>query len=539
MADGEKYPQSDSNVAEARALSTTARLRPSASAPPSAKRKPGGDGGPISPDLIFVGYSHDSDERWLQQVLLPFKPSKAHGLIEVFSDQSLKGGDRWHPRIQAHIQRAKVAILLIDSHFLASSYCLNDELTPLLERQERGELEIIPLLVERCHWMLFPSLQSLQIQTFNKMALAEIPPNLLQAYLSDFAWEVLESLGVTPPEDPDPDQPNPGAPNALVDQSVSVTGLLDGKRRFGRPRDVKGFDVFPYYGIAWPDLVAERPIDVLRDRRADGDLHDLHLGWPAGVDGEAEFFVSGDELRKFKVELDSGISGKPRHVLVFGGGGGRTGESTLALLLKCLKQEPIFVDRPLRLPDGTLDRAFNAHGFADFIGTALRDMARLAADDLHLWLDGPGNTAEADAFNGQRPMELARIETVNYDGLIDLTWDREEERWVHPGTLPPFQSRVIQVRSARVNNMGYLVEIPLEKLDFGRVLYGFIADGRSIFVDPKVDHDFKCTFLEVFSIDEACNLAEDFRGDGGWPPIYIPVVDLTNTCRSTGELLPF
>lgn len=237
MADRKKFPKSDPEVVEVRALPKTVGLRRSTrSLPPGLESKRGGNGSPDPTDLIFIGYAHES-ERWLEQVRLPFKPAEGLGLIEVFSDKDIAGGDFWKHRIPSKIRQAKLAILLIDSYFLNSKYCLEDEVPLLLERQERGEIRIIPILVEPCHWWLFPWLEQLQLHTFDKLALSELPRNRVQTHLSAFAREILESLGVIP-EQPDPDRPSPGSPVVTLGAPSGSVIQLD-RHRFGWARDIK------------------------------------------------------------------------------------------------------------------------------------------------------------------------------------------------------------------------------------------------------------------------------------------------------------
>ncbi|HSF38176.1 MAG TPA: toll/interleukin-1 receptor domain-containing protein [Thermoanaerobaculia bacterium] len=245
MADGEKFPKSDPKVVEVRALPTTASLRRSTrSLSPGVERKRGGNGTPQPSDLIFIGYAHESD-RWLAQVRLPFKPAEQLGKVEVFSDRDIADGEDFEDSIESRLRRAKVAILLIDSHFLTSEYSLTKEVPLLLEREARGEVRIIPILVEHCHWWLFPWLQRIQIRKFDKLALSELPRNRVQTHLSAFAWEILESLGVKPPEQPDPDRPSPGSPVVTLGAlGGSVVRLLNARHRFGRARDVKDLAAF-------------------------------------------------------------------------------------------------------------------------------------------------------------------------------------------------------------------------------------------------------------------------------------------------------
>lgn len=86
----------------------------------------------IEKPLYFVSYAHeDSDWRTL---LFERSIGTTLGDCLVWSDEQLRGGDRWRDEIRQQLGRCSVAVLLVSPHFLDSSFIARDELPEILER---------------------------------------------------------------------------------------------------------------------------------------------------------------------------------------------------------------------------------------------------------------------------------------------------------------------------------------------------------------------------------------------------------------------
>jgi hypothetical protein len=110
----------------------------------------------MSNTTVFISYAHadnvstDPDQRWLERMKKHLAPLGFANIIEVATDQDLALGDDWHARIQADLQRAHAAVLLISPDFLASKYIRNNELPLLLRQAKEDGLKIIPVLLSPC-----------------------------------------------------------------------------------------------------------------------------------------------------------------------------------------------------------------------------------------------------------------------------------------------------------------------------------------------------------------------------------------------------
>ncbi|MGH1480987.1 MAG: TIR domain-containing protein [Geminicoccales bacterium] len=74
------------------------------------------------------------------------------GILRVWDDRDIKADVDWYAKIHDVLSRTKVAICLISPDFLSSSFCLDEKVSCLLQRRDRGDLEVFPILLRDCFW---------------------------------------------------------------------------------------------------------------------------------------------------------------------------------------------------------------------------------------------------------------------------------------------------------------------------------------------------------------------------------------------------
>jgi len=95
---------------------------------------------------VFISYAH-KNQSWCERIKNYLNP---HDDIEVWTDQKLEYGDHWHDTISEKLEQSDVAILLISTDFLNSTFIKNSELPILLHSAKSKGVLIIPVIIEQC-----------------------------------------------------------------------------------------------------------------------------------------------------------------------------------------------------------------------------------------------------------------------------------------------------------------------------------------------------------------------------------------------------
>ena len=104
---------------------------------------------------VFCSYVHE-DESWLRKLESHLSLLKRQGYIALWHDQLIIPGTDWTKSIDIHLETASVILLLVSADFLASDYCYGIEMTRALERHQRGEAQVIPILIRQVDWKHAP-----------------------------------------------------------------------------------------------------------------------------------------------------------------------------------------------------------------------------------------------------------------------------------------------------------------------------------------------------------------------------------------------
>jgi hypothetical protein len=93
---------------------------------------------------------------WLDRLTLYLAPLREHGTVETWEDNKIRAGDQWRLEIDAALERATAAILLVGPGFLASEFITKIELPTLLQSAQRRGTRVYPLIVGYCRYDLSP-----------------------------------------------------------------------------------------------------------------------------------------------------------------------------------------------------------------------------------------------------------------------------------------------------------------------------------------------------------------------------------------------
>jgi hypothetical protein len=107
---------------------------------------------PIPTDTIdvFYVYSH-KDKRLLGKLITHLTMLKRRTVIRDWYDLEMTAGTEWRKQLDHHLNTARVILLLVSADFLASDYCYDIEMKRAVERHDRGETRVIPVLLKPVH----------------------------------------------------------------------------------------------------------------------------------------------------------------------------------------------------------------------------------------------------------------------------------------------------------------------------------------------------------------------------------------------------
>jgi uncharacterized membrane protein len=103
------------------------------------------------PVKIFFCYAHE-DEALLNKLKTHLRPLQRQGLIDAWHDRDISPGTKWEYEISQHLNSAQIILLLVSSDFMDSDYCYGIEMKRALERHERGEARVIPVILRHVYW---------------------------------------------------------------------------------------------------------------------------------------------------------------------------------------------------------------------------------------------------------------------------------------------------------------------------------------------------------------------------------------------------
>lgn len=112
---------------------------------------------PPSSQPIEIFYSHISqDKKWQEKLEMQFAVLKQHRLVTHWHHGLIPVGAEKQQEIDKHLNTAQVFLLLVSPGFLASSYHSDVEVKRALEKYEKNEAHVIPVILGHCDWKTSP-----------------------------------------------------------------------------------------------------------------------------------------------------------------------------------------------------------------------------------------------------------------------------------------------------------------------------------------------------------------------------------------------
>ncbi len=98
------------------------------------------------PVRIFISYAHE-DEHLEKKLITHLSPlQRVRGTL-VWHDRDIKAGNDWTTDIDNNLLAADIILLLVSADFMVSAYCYSVEMKAAMERNEKGEARVIPIIL--------------------------------------------------------------------------------------------------------------------------------------------------------------------------------------------------------------------------------------------------------------------------------------------------------------------------------------------------------------------------------------------------------
>jgi hypothetical protein len=104
---------------------------------------------------LFFSYSH-IDEALRDQLEKHLAGLHRQDIISSWHDRRITAGTELGDAIDSHIDTADVILLLVSPDFIASDYCYEKEMVRALERHQKGQARVIPVILRPCDWHGLP-----------------------------------------------------------------------------------------------------------------------------------------------------------------------------------------------------------------------------------------------------------------------------------------------------------------------------------------------------------------------------------------------
>lgn len=105
----------------------------------------------IEPTRIFISYSH-RDSKLFEELIAHLAALRREGAILAWNDRMIGAGDEWKEEIDQNLEAADLILLLVCAQFINSDYCYDIEMKRAMEKHEKGEARVIPVILSDADW---------------------------------------------------------------------------------------------------------------------------------------------------------------------------------------------------------------------------------------------------------------------------------------------------------------------------------------------------------------------------------------------------
>lgn len=100
---------------------------------------------------IFISYAPE-DRTDLEQCIRFLSPLVNNNTISIWSERDIKPGEAYSIVIAYNLIKADVVLVLVSANYLASPEIIEEQFEVALQRQQKGEIKLIPVVLSACLW---------------------------------------------------------------------------------------------------------------------------------------------------------------------------------------------------------------------------------------------------------------------------------------------------------------------------------------------------------------------------------------------------
>ncbi|MDQ3011204.1 MAG: toll/interleukin-1 receptor domain-containing protein, partial [Acidobacteriota bacterium] len=147
---------------------------------------------------IFISYSR-KDAEWKDRLASHFGVAEKQGQLNQWFDTLISAGEDWEPQIEAAMNAASIAVLLVTDNYLNSEYVREKEIPILLRRRATDGLRVIPILIKPCDWEAVGWLKKMNLLPDPKRPISTGNEHQIDSDFATIAKEIRELLKRTAP----------------------------------------------------------------------------------------------------------------------------------------------------------------------------------------------------------------------------------------------------------------------------------------------------------------------------------------------------
>lgn len=109
----------------------------------------------VSAIEIFLCYAHE-DRAELTGLLAHLGALKRQSFFDVWHRRDISAGMETAREVDKHLGKAQVILLVVSQYFMNSDYCYLVEMQQAIERHEKGDARVIPILLRPVYYQRSP-----------------------------------------------------------------------------------------------------------------------------------------------------------------------------------------------------------------------------------------------------------------------------------------------------------------------------------------------------------------------------------------------